>query len=306
ALESTPALRKINSEFLIDSYRSKLDLLAATDLEVAPKQKLYLSHWQAMQKLKEINPLATYELNYYVKKMAAFSADPLYKYQWNLRQINLEAALNAVGQEVKNIAVAVIDSGSPLVNSDAWNATDFISGGYDFVKNTSNGDGDGIDNDPTDPDASRTAGISHGTHVGTTIAMKNDGNNFNGLAVKVLPIRVFGTEASEVGGTRYDIKQGILYAAGLPNTSGTVAPTATPVKVINLSLGGSSAWDCGIFADVVAKGITVVAASGNDGDESGGNYNYPASCTNVISVGATNSLDNRAVYSQFNNQVDIA
>ncbi|MDA9583981.1 S8 family serine peptidase [Porticoccaceae bacterium] len=307
-LEHTPALRKIGSEFLINKFKKQLDADLNPVLKMSDKQKIYLSHWKAIQRLEEINPMANYELNYTVERMANFSADPLYNYQWNLRQINLEAALNAVGQEVKDVAVAVIDSGSPSVNSDAWNATDFIAGGYDFVASTSNGDGDGIDNDPTDPDASDAALVSHGVHVGTTIGMKNDGAGFNGMAVKVLPLRVF-PETPEEGkplASRYDIKEAILYAAGLSNSSGTIAPTTIPVKVINLSLGGSSAWDCSIFTDVAAQGITVVAASGNDGNETPGAYNYPASCTNVVSVGATDSLDQRTSYSQYNNMVDIA
>ena len=53
------------------------------------------------------------------------------------------------------------------------------------------GDGDGIDNDPTDPDANSSSGYSHGTHVATTIGSKNDGVGLNGMAVKVLPLRVF-------------------------------------------------------------------------------------------------------------------
>jgi len=308
-LESTPALRKINSSFLINSFRLQIEGLANDELEISEKQKLYLSHWKAIQKLKEINPLANYELNYVVKQMATFSADPYYAYQWNLKQINLEAALNAIGQEVKNIAVAVIDSGSPTVNSAAWNSTNFISGGYDFVKNTSNGDGNGIDNDPTDPDASLSSGNSHGTHVATTIGMKNNGAYFNGMAVKVLPLRVFPTKAAGqtgVNGTMFDLKQAVLYAAGLTNDSGTVAPTTTPIKVINLSLTGGGVETCDVYADVVAQGITVVAASGNNALESPGYINYPASCNNVISVGATNSLDARAAYSQFNSGVDIA
>ena len=307
-LQHTPALRKIGSEFLINKFKKQLDADLNPVLKMSDKQKIYLSHWKAIQRLEEINPMANYELNYTVERMANFSADPLYNYQWNLRQINLEAALNAVGQEVKDVAVAVIDSGSPSVNSDAWNATDFIAGGYDFVASTSNGDGDGIDNDPTDPDASDAALVSHGVHVGTTIGMKNDGAGFNGMAVKVLPLRVF-PETPEEGkplASRYDIKEAILYAAGLSNSSGTIAPTTIPVKVINLSLGGSSAWDCSIFTDVAAQGITVVAASGNDGNETPGAYNYPASCTNVVSVGATDSLDQRTSYSQYNNMVDVA
>ena len=307
-LDHTPALRKIGSEFLINKFKKQLDSDLIPVLKMSDKQKIYLSHWKAIQRLEEINPMANYELNYNVERMANFSADPLYNYQWNLRQINLEAALNAVGQEVKDVAVAVIDTGSPSVNSAAWNSTDFISGGYDFVSSTSNGDGDGIDNDPTDPDASDATLVSHGVHVGTTIGMKNDGAGFNGMAVKVLPLRVF-PETPEEGkplASRYDIKEAILYAAGLSNSSGTIAPTTIPVKVINLSLGGSSAWDCSIFADVAAQDITVVAASGNDGNETPGAYNYPASCTNVVSVGATDSLDQRTSYSQYNNMVDVA
>jgi serine protease len=305
-LEYTPSLRKIGSDFLIKMFRSKLEAGLDVDLKMSDKQKIYLSHWKAMKRLKEINPMASYELNYKIKKMANFSADPLYKYQWNQKQINLEAALNAVGQEVKNIAVAVIDSGSPTVNSAAWNATEFISGGYDFVSSSSNGDGNGIDSDPTDPDASLTGGESHGSHVATTIGIKNDGSGLNGMAVKVLPLRVFPTDATGDGGSMYDLKQAVLYAAGLANDSGTVAPTTTPIKVINLSLSGGGVESCDVYADVVAQGITVVAASGNDGAEAPGGFNYPASCPNVISVGATDSLDERASYSQYNNSVDIA
>jgi hypothetical protein len=305
-LEYTPALRKIGSEFLINKFKKRLDSDLNPVLKMSDKQKIYLSHWKAMQRLEEINPLANYELNYKIEKMANFSADPLYNYQWNQKQINLETALNAAGQEVKNIAVAVIDSGSPAVNSVAWNATNFISGGYDFVKSSSNGDGNGIDNDPTDPDASLTGGKSHGTHVGTTIGLKNDGAGLNGMAVKVLPLRVFPTDATGEGGTMYDVKQAVLYAAGLLNDSGTVAPTTSPVKVINLSLTGGGSESCDFYADVVAQGITVVASSGNDGAETPGVYNYPASCDDVISVGATDSLDQRASYSQYNNRVAIA
>ena len=104
----------------------------------------------------------------------------------------------------------------------------------------------------------------------------------------------------------YDIKQAVLYAAGLTNDSGTIAPTTTPIKVINLSLKGGGVETCGVYADVVAQGITVVAAAGNDENEYPGLVSYPASCPNVISVGATDSLDQRASYSQRNAWVDIA
>ena len=305
SMQTTPGLRKLKPIELISNFKNQLSNSNNNELIFSQKQIDYLSHWKAKERLRELNPLANYNLNYYMKKMEAFSPDPFYKYQWNLKQINLEAALNAIGQEVKDIAVAVVDTGSPSVNSTAWNSSNFIAGGYDFVQSASNGDGNGIDNDPTDP-SSANLGSSHGTHVATTIGLKNDGSDLNGMAIKVLPLRVFPS-AKDARATNYDINQAILYAAGLPNDSGTVAPTTTPVKVINLSLGGYGAYDCSIFSDVAAKGITVVAASGNEGNEDqAGQYSYPASCSNVISVSSTNSYDQRAIYSQFNNQVDIA
>ena len=74
-----------------------------------------------------------------------------------------------------------------------------------------------------------------------------------------------------------------------------------------MSLGGYGAYDCSIYADVAAQGITVVASSGNEGSkDEAGQYSYPASCSNVVSVAATNSYDQVAVYSQYNNMVDIS
>ena len=78
------------------------------------------------------------------------------------------------------------------------------------------------------------------------------------------------------------------------------------MKVINLSLGGYGYYDCSVFADVAAQGITVVAASGNEAEEQPGQFSYPASCANVISVGSSNSLDQRSYYSQYNSSVDIS
>ena len=58
--------------------------------------------------------------------------------------------------------------------------------------------------------------------------------------------------------------------------------------------------------DVYDRGITIVSSSGNEAQEAPGFYGYPASCNNVISVAATDYLRNRAYYSTYNDQVDIA
>ena len=49
--------------------------------------------------------------------------------------------------------------------------------------------------------------------------------------------------------------------------------------------------------------ILFIAAAGNDGTTG---YSYPASYSAVMSVGATDSSDTRAYFSQYNDQVDIA
>mmetsp|Transcript_7581 Transcript_7581/g.10998 ORF Transcript_7581/g.10998 Transcript_7581/m.10998 type:complete len:160 (+) Transcript_7581:1096-1575(+) len=57
------------------------------------------------------------------------------------------------------------------------------------------------------------------------------------------------------------------------------------------------------FASLRSKGILIIAAAGNNGDTE---YNYPASYSSVISVGAVDSKNQKASFSQWNSMVDIA
>ena len=79
--------------------------------------------------------------------------------------------MNEIGTyDVANVVVAVIDTGSPTKGSRAWESSTWTNDEYDFVS----GDGDA-----TDPSATMEypSNGSHGTHVATTIAAKNDGKN---------------------------------------------------------------------------------------------------------------------------------
>ena len=265
-------------------------------------QVTYLKHWKVLQHYREKYPSLNLELDF--KEKALFTNDPNWDYQWGLQQIGLESVLATIGSNVKDIAVAVLDTGSPAVTSTAYATSAFASGGYDFVPAENGGDGDGIDNDPTDS----LAGVdSHGTHVATTISALNDGQNINGFGIQTVPIRVLGAD-----GTGYvsDIIQGLLYAGGLSNISGEVYSGDVPIKVINMSLGSvrsscSNSYQQAIN-DIYSRGITLVAASGNDAQEYPGSYGYPASCNNVISVGALDVVQQRSYYSTYNDQVDIA
>ena len=265
-------------------------------------QVTYLKHWKLLQYYREKYPSIKLELDF--KERALFTKDPNWDYQWGLQQIGLESVLTAIGSNVKDVAVAVLDTGSPATTSTAYTTSAFTDGGYDFVPFENGGDGDGIDNDPTDS----LAGVdSHGTHVATTISALNDGLNINGFGIQTVPVRVLGAD-----GTGYvsDIIQGLLYAGGLPNISGLVYSGNVPVKVINMSLGSirsscSNSYQQAIN-DIYNRGITLVAASGNDAQEYPGSYGYPASCNNVISVGALDAVKQRSYYSTYNDQVDIA
>lgn len=263
----------------------------------------YLKQWKILIHYREKFPNLNLDFDYKIYA-DSFVADPYWNYQWNLQAIGLSEVLTAVGLETQDVAVAVTDTGSPNNGSTAWNATEFIAGGYDFVDITNGFDGDGYDPDPTD---SQAAVDSHGTHVASTIAAKNEGAWINGFGVKVLPMRVLGHDGS---GYVSDSAEALLYVAGLPNASGTIYAGSTPVRVINMSLGyiGGGCINAyqAVINDVFAQNISIVSSSGNSGSSMPGSYGYPASCENVISVGATDIAGARAYYSTFNDMVDIA
>jgi len=278
-----------------------------TNLIISKEQEDYLYHWKLQHKLQSIFPSINFGFNYKVETLENFSKDPDYSVQWNFLAINAEAGLNAVGQEVKDIVVAVIDTGSPPTNSAAWGATNFISGGIDFVN---------YDTDPTDIDASLSYVSSgrlvrsHGTHVGSTIGAKNDGNYTNGFGVKVLPIKAI--EPGVITSGLYSVVQAIKFASGAANDSNTVPPSSEgPVKVINMSLRFPGLSSCPASLQnainyAVSQGISVVAAAGNDQLSDANNTMFPAGCSNVISVAALDEKGTRAEYSQINSTVDIA
>jgi len=111
----------------------------------------------------------------------------------------------------------------------------------------------------------------------------------------------------------------VLDAAGNGNTLGVMNAIYYAVdheaQVINLSLGGYSngcSYMAGAIAYAEEHDVLVVAAAGNDGDEpwfdpaQPGNWFYPAACEDVLGVGATDWLDQRAAFSNYGWWVDVA
>ena len=202
--------------------------------------------------------------------------------------------------------VAVIDTGikeHQQINKALTRNADGTIYGYDFVSDiNSAGDGDGEDPNPNDEGGDASGGNSyHGTHVAGIIAAEHDFVGTAGVSpnVKILPIRALGRD----GGTVSDLLKAINWAAGV-SISG-IPKNRYPVSVINLSLGAREAVPCNggyasVFETAISKGITVIAAAGN---ESRPSLSFPANCPGVIAVVATQSLGDRAGYSNFGPEV---
>ncbi|MDN5292713.1 MAG: hypothetical protein PWQ31_18 [Eubacteriales bacterium] len=217
------------------------------------------------------------EANYnHILRIQAEPNDPSYPLQWNLKTIRATASWNLVTPN-SSVYVAVIDTGIDPSHPDLASALAPSSLFYNAI------DGSCYVYDDN----------GHGTHVAGIIAAT--ANNSTGIAgaaagIKILPIKALYDGGA---GTESDIAAAIDYATRIPE-----------VKVINLSMSTgetSNALRAAIDA-AIARGITVVAASGNEGKSS---LAFPAAYPEVVSVGATDRNDNLASFSNYGTNLDV-
>jgi serine protease len=225
--------------------------------------------------------------------------------------------------------VAVLDSG--ITSHPELNPR--VLPGYDFVSDADySNDGDGRDNDPSDPGDAVTAAdrsanpakfgncpdapISswHGTIIAGQVASVS--NNTEGVAAgnwfgRVLPVRVAG----KCGAALPDIIDGMRWAAGL-HVAG-VPDNMNPAKVIVVGYGSAEPCDANsslpevagaarlyldAIAEVRAAGSLVIAAAGNFRTA----VARPASCTGAFAVASTNREGYKSVYSNFGPEIALA
>ena len=236
----------------------------------------------------------------YIRHALKTPIDEFYSFQWHYPLINLPEAWDVTTGN-SNVIVAVIDTGVLLRHADLQGQ---LIAGYDFISDPAiSVDGDGIDNDPDDPgDDSQNGSSFHGTHVAGTVAAATVGTTgVAGVAwlTKIMPLRVLG----KGGGTSYDIMQGVRYAAGLVNDSGSTP--AQRADIINLSLGGASGSQAeqNVYTQARNKGVIIIAAAGNNSTSS---LFYPASYDGVVSVSAVDMNSDLAPYSNFGTAIDVA
>lgn len=198
--------------------------------------------------------------------------DPLYAKQWHMKAMGAPAGWKD-SPRGKGIVVAVIDTGVAKVED--LGGTKLLAG-KSFVPGTK---------DATDDNG-------HGTHCAGTIAQTtNNGVGLTGVApeASILPIKVLSGGGS---GQSDWIASGIDWA------------TDNGADVISMSLGGGYS---AVIDDAVkkarAKGVIVVAATGNSGREG---VSYPGALKEAIGVSATGPTGAMAPYSSWGKGTDIA
>lgn len=274
------AQNQISEDTLIVKYKEKIPASVHRSLGATVKKSFPQLGYDVvtLQKGKTMQEVA----RAYAKLKAVTSVTPSFTYKklgtndpknskmYPLSLLQIDKALQLAGKH--SVTVAVIDTGVDMKHPDlkaqllpSYNAANPASPGIKDI---------------------------HGTHVAGIIgASADNGIGAHGINpnVKILPIDVFN---GGLGANDYVIAQGILYAI------------EKGAKVINMSLGGY--FSSPILEDAVKKaidaGVTVVAATGNESTDM---YSIPASYEGVISVGATDSENHLANFSNYGPSVDI-
>jgi len=198
--------------------------------------------------------------------------DPLLASQWPLPLIQAPLAWDTT--QAQGVPVAVLDCGIHASHPD-------LAGKVTQEQNFTTA-------------ASTDDLCNHGTHVAGTIAA--DTNNALGVAGVAPGALLLNGKVLDDTGNGYfsDIERGIQWAAD------------SGAKVINMSLEADIACPSSTQAAVNyawSHGAVLVAAAGNSGNTTAG---APANCQNVIGVGATDSLDIRASWSNVGTGVALA
>lgn len=173
-----------------------------------------------------------------------------------------------------NIVLAVVDTG---VDPNHPEMAGKIKPGW----NTYNNSSDTMDR------------YGHGTHVAGTAGA--NGNNAIGLAgvswrVTIMPIKVLSDGGS---GSEDQCGAGLIYGAD----------NGANIETMSLQYyTGSSSFQASVDY-AYGQGVLLIAATGNN---QGRRIAYPAKFANCYGVGATNHFDNRASFSNYGPEIDVA
>ncbi len=282
-----------------ESTRERLEQVAGTDTERAlpgGSEQVAIEDGESVRdtvaELRD-DPNVAYAVPNYRAHASALPDDPGLVKQWNFLGsfgIGMEEAWAIAIQRGapggRGALVAVLDSGVAYERRGRYRRapdlrrSTFVKG-YDFV---------GHDKHPNDV-------FGHGTHVAGTIAQSTNNRLATaGIAyrARIMPLRVLDWKGS---GDSVAISRAVRYAA------------RHGADVINLSLEFPTGVRASEIPDVLGalryarqKGVTVVAAAGNQAD---GAVAYPARASSAIAVGATTANGCEAEYSNAGTDLDV-
>lgn len=202
--------------------------------------------------------------------------DPMLDKQYSHKITNAyDGWASLKGKKVNEVIVAIVDTGVYGAHPDLKNR---IVEGYSAYP------GERWDDDMQ----------GHGTHcAGIAAAIQDNNEGVAGLAInaKIQPVKVLNNQGS---GTYAAVADGIAWAG------------SHGAKVLSMSLGGPSTSQA--LEDAIKLALqndaVVVAASGNSGPNAG--LSYPAGIKGVMAVGATDSKDAIANFSQVGQHISVA
>lgn len=230
------------------------------------------NYFNALHQLAK-NPNVAYAEPDYIARVSETPNDPYYTQQWGPQDIHAEGAWDKVDPSQRaKVTIAILDTG---INATHEDLQANIVPGYNVINNAA---------PPTD-------GFGHGTHVaGIAAAITGNGKGIAGIAsgCKIMPVKVLDDSGA---GDYSTIVNGIKYA------------TDHGAKVINLSLGSPDASQA--MQDAVdyatSHDVSVVVAAGNEN----GPVSFPANCKGVIAVGAVDSHNQRADFSNYGPELSV-
>ncbi|REJ76787.1 MAG: hypothetical protein DWQ36_24650 [Acidobacteria bacterium] len=244
---------------------------------------------------------------------AAIPDDTGYGGQWHLPRIDAETAWDSTTGSPA-VVVAILDSGTEFTHSDLGLGGDvyqnvWLNPGEDAWSDPDDpSTGNGIDDDLngyiddwkgfdfSDGDNNSAGSFFHGTAVAGVVGAKTHNNlghagvagGWNGPGAQLM---IAGVGDLAPNGSVID--DAILYAA----------ENGARIVQLSLTVGFSAAIEAAVEMAHDTYGLVIVCASGNDTSTSVG---FPSSLARVIAVGATDSSDFKASFSNHGSGLDVS
>lgn len=262
------------------------------------------------------NPEIEYACPVFIYKTSDFTPnDPKLSSQWYINNMELKKAWD-ISKGDKSVIIGIVDSGSDWKHEDL--AANIYTNPKEIPGNGKDDDGNGKiddvngwdlvgnisanqayanqyqeDNDPKNYGTG--ADNIHGTHVaGCASAVTNNaiGIASPGFNCSILPVKCASDQNIQGIFRGYE---GITYAASMG------------CNIINCSWGGPGYSPVGqdIINAATAKGVLVVVAAGNEGQNIDNGEFYPACYDNVLCIGASTSANRVASFSNTGSAVTV-